>query len=49
MGALAVTEQAIVNEAHTQVRRCPIGPNVMTKTHSPGAYVAFPKRTTQMD
>ena len=45
MGAVAVTEQAIINEAHEQR----ITSSKQTKrdeenTADPGAYVAFPKK-----
>ena len=45
MGAVAVTEQAIVNEAHRRGMRVPNRPKRDDEsTAAAGAYVAFPKK-----
>ena len=45
MGAVAVTEQAIVNEAHRRGMRVPTDPKRDDEsTAAAGAYVAFPKK-----
>jgi DNA polymerase elongation subunit (family B) len=44
MGAVAVTEQAIINEAHHRGLRVPNRNHTEGNTQAAGAYVAFPKK-----
>jgi len=44
MGAVAVTEQAIINEAHHRGLQVPNRKNHEGNTQAAGAYVAFPKK-----